>query len=311
MPKATDTLQIAIAFDQHYLQQFFALLSSIFANNADVCFNIHCIATGIEPSVKKDTELYVGEHQSVIFFYSVDEALLANLVIRSNWTQAVYYRLFFPFLVPEQVCRLLYLDTDIVVVGNLTELYSLPMQNFPVAAVYDNYVRKQPLIGIDEEGEYFNSGVLLIDVGLWKQHRVTERAIEYLQRNPDRIKFVDQCALNAVLVGNWKKLDYRFNVMYSYVPSDASLQELKKFIQDKVVVHYTLQRPWNFLCKNRLRYLYHSYLSASPLANQDSRYTDFRIEDIPQWLMLRATEFYLDAVVVRKAWRWTKNIFNT
>jgi lipopolysaccharide biosynthesis glycosyltransferase len=92
------------------------------------------------------------------------------------------------------------------------------MNEFPVAAVYDNYVKSQPLLGIFDEGEYFNSGMLLIDVEKWREQNISEKVMEYLLKYPERIKFVDQCGLNAVLNGNWMKLPARFNRIFTYLP---------------------------------------------------------------------------------------------
>ena len=46
------------------------------------------------------------------------------------------------------------------------------IDNYVIGAIYDNYVKTQELIGITEEGQYFNSGVLLIDVKKWIEQNV-------------------------------------------------------------------------------------------------------------------------------------------
>jgi lipopolysaccharide biosynthesis glycosyltransferase len=302
---AKEPIHIAVAFDQNYTSQFYALLASIFNSNKNILFHFHCVATGIDSKARRAAEQYALKKNCQLFFYEVDAKTVSNLLTKDAWTHAVYYRLFFPFLVPPGVSRLLYLDADTVVVGNLAELYFQPFAGFPVAAVYDNYVKKQPLVGIENEGCYFNSGVLLIDTELWKKQRVTERAIEYLEMYPDRILFVDQCALNAVLKDNWKILDYRFNVLYSYVPIGLSLTETKEFLRDKVVIHFTLERPWKFICKSRLRYLYHQFLSMSPLGKQRA-YEDFNLSAVPQWFQIRLIEFYLDNRLLQFLWKFLK-----
>jgi lipopolysaccharide biosynthesis glycosyltransferase len=168
--------------------------------------------------------------------------------------------------------------------------------------VYDNYVVTQPLIGITEENEYFNSGVLLIDIPLWKAQRISEQCFDYLLKYPERIRFVDQCALNAVLKQNWKKLDWKFNVLYTWLPEEATARQLKKFIEDKYIIHFTLHRPWNILCRNRFRTRYFKYLKASPAADK-SRYHDFSRNKIIPLLKLRILEMYMDSPYLKKLWR--------
>jgi lipopolysaccharide biosynthesis glycosyltransferase len=177
------------------------------------------------------------------------------------------------------------------------------MEHYPVAAVYDNYVKTQPLIDIVQEGEYFNSGVLLIDVNKWKQQNISEKACQYLLHNPQNILFVDQCALNVVLRNNWKKLDSRFNLMYSSLPDPLDKNQIHGLLKENVVVHYTLQRPWQMLCKNRLRNLYFFYLKRSGADQDWHGYADFEVKKIPAWIKIRLNELYFDLPYLRKMWR--------
>lgn len=298
-------IHVASAFDRNYYNPFCSFLSSLMHNSRNGSVVLHVISEDILDVTKAQLAQFVESHGNTICFYKISDFRIESLIVMSTWTKAVYYRLYFPLLIPTSVSRLLYLDADTVVVGNLAELYDQPLEGFPVAAVYDNYVKKQPLLGIEKEGVYFNSGVLLIDTQLWRQQRVTERAIEYLEKYPERILFVDQCALNAVLIDNWKRLEYRFNVLYSYVPTALSLEATKEFLRDKVVIHFTLERPWKFICRNRLRYLYHQFLAMSPSGKQ-STFVDFNLSALPQWFKLHLTEFYLDSRFLQRMWRSLK-----
>jgi lipopolysaccharide biosynthesis glycosyltransferase len=186
-------IHIAVAFDQNYLNQFYALSTSLFFNNKSCTIHLHTIATGITEVERSAIVAYVKKHGADISFYIIDQVQVSKFVLTNQWTSAVYYRLFFPLLVPTTVSRLLYLDSDTVAVGDVSELYAVNLDGYPVGCVYDNYVKHQPLIGISE-GEYFNSGVLVIDIERWKFLRISERAIDYLQKFPERILYVDQCA---------------------------------------------------------------------------------------------------------------------
>jgi lipopolysaccharide biosynthesis glycosyltransferase len=296
---------LGIAFDQNYLDQFYALITSVFRSNQGVPITIHAIATGIPAADQARVEAYVQAHQSTINFYQIDQKLVSRFVLGSKWTAAVYYRLFFPFLVPENVEQLLYIDTDTLVVGSLREFEQIELGLHPVAAVYDNWVKTQPLIGITEEGEYFNSGVLYMDIAEWKRQRISEQAFDYLLHYPERIKYVDQCALNAVLRNNWKKVDSRFNTLYSYIPETLPRQEFETFLVDKIILHFTLERPWTMLCQNRFRYLYSQYLQQSP-STKKSPYTDFALSKVPHFIRLRLRELYIDNPALGHQWRKLK-----
>jgi lipopolysaccharide biosynthesis glycosyltransferase len=296
-----NVIHIGIAFDQNYVLPFYALLNSILANNADFKINFHFIVSGIGEKEKTTIKDRIVRSGSAVEFYDPDLVQLKNLVLSGSWTSSVYYRLLFPLLIAEEVNTFLYLDCDIIVLKSLGELYNADLSEYPVAAVSDSYVPTQPLIGITEPGGYFNSGVLLIDVKKWNEQQISQKTLAYLEAFPERIKFVDQCGLNAVLKNNWAKLSIRFNLLFSSIPSDISARELKIFLRDKVVIHFTLQRPWNMLCRNRLRNLYFHYLRRSHRVRFSFlAYADFSFKKLPEWFKIRIVEFYIDTPILRK-----------
>jgi len=305
-----ETIHVAIAFDQNYLVQFYALLTSIFHNNKENDIHIHAIVSGLSESIKEKIRVYAIQNNSIITYYLIDEQIVSQYVLNNSRTSAVYYRLYFPLLVPAFVKRLLYLDTDTLVLNNLTELYDTNLENYPVGAVYDNWVKTAPYLGINQEGQYFNSGVLLIDVEKWKAQHISERSFTFLRDNPEKIHYVDQDALNAVLQNNWKRLDEKYNLMYSYISEGLSKDELKKYVADKVILHFTLQRPWNLLCRNRFRSLYFFYLKNSP-AKKLKKIIDFKWEKIPDLVKIRLIEFYHDSPVIQKFWKSWKGTERT
>jgi lipopolysaccharide biosynthesis glycosyltransferase len=305
MSDSNEPIHLAIAFDEKYLVPFYTLLTSVFYHNKQNTILIHAIATGISEQEKEAIIGYVRENNQDIRFYSIDEQFVSRFVLTSNWTAAVYYRLFFPFLVPPTVNRLLYLDTDTLVVNNLRAFDEIELQGYPVAAAYDNYVKTQPLIGIVEEGNYFNSGVMLINIPQWKQQEISEKAFNYLTVHPERIRFVDQDALNAVLKNNWIKIDNRFNLIYSVIPPGLARQQFNTFLADKIVLHFTLHRPWHMLCQNRFRYLYQYFQRLSPKKNEPT-IVDFSARKVKGFVKIRLQEFYFDNPLIMRWWRKIK-----
>lgn len=300
------TIHLAIAFDKQYVRHFLALLSSVFESTKKGGLHFHLIAPDVSIEQREGIETYIASHHARVEFYSFDQKVADELVLTGDWTPAVYYRLFFPLLVPVEAGRILYLDSDTLVLNDLSELFHEDMEGYPVAAVYDVYVQEQRLIGV-AEGNYFNSGVLLIDLQKWREQNITEKTLDYLKQYPQKILYVDQCGLNAVLKGNWKHLSARYNLLYSYIPQDISNGDLQRFISDKVIVHFTIHRPWTFLCRNRYRYLYWKYLKMNPLAGRSAiAYSDFSVSKIPEWINIRMIELYFDHAWLRRIWRIVK-----
>jgi hypothetical protein len=159
-----------------------------------------------------------------------------------------------------------------------------------------------PRLGIHEHGGYFNSGVLVLNIREWKAQKITEKAIDFIRRHPEQIHWVDQDALNAVLIGNWQRLHGRFNVQHAHVPRDLPSRRMADFLKDKVVVHYTYRKPWSGLCHCRLRYLYHYYRRRSPKRG-GRRYSDFTVSPayLYEFTRIRAAELLRASSVTARA----------
>lgn len=309
-------VHIALTFDQNYLVPFYVLVTSIFLNNKKNKIVLHTIATGVnEIEIKKILE-FVKSNGGKIYFYSIDESFrIDNLntpyLNSTHFTVAIFYRLFFPFLISENIDSLLYIDTDTIVLGDLHTLYSTNLNAFPVGVAIDTGMRRynDPLlqkIGVDKD-KYFNSGVLLINLKEWKKQKISENTLQFTLENQHVLKYPDQDALNYVLKDNYYKLSNSYNFTWNDISEDIPKKEILK--QQIVILHYTAIKPWNMLNSNRLRYYYHYYLKKSPLAGSKI-YTDFEWtrKKILLFLKIRMVEFYLDHVWMRNAWKNIKSL---
>jgi lipopolysaccharide biosynthesis glycosyltransferase len=117
-----DRIHIALAFDQNFIVPFYVLLTSIFLNNKNNNLLFHTITEGIDQKQKDEITSFVQGNNAEITFYSVDVKLVQQFILSldaPHVTSATYYRLYFPELVPTSVNKLLYLDIDIIVNGDL------------------------------------------------------------------------------------------------------------------------------------------------------------------------------------------------
>lgn len=296
MPVKATKIHLASAFDLNYITPFYVLLTSLFHNNKKNSLVVHTIATGINEKQKAAIADYVRQNGAEILFYGIDEAYVRNLAVlpkNKHFTVAVYYRLFLPSLLPAEVQKLLYIDTDTVVVDDLKPLYETAIGIKPFAAIPDSYPHIRTDLGLEHQSQYFNSGVLLIDVQNWLVQQVTEKAIRFMADHPERIKYVDQDALNATQKDNWVPLEKKYNVTWFDVPRHVSR---KKLADNAVIIHYTTaHKPWNALGGNKLRYVYHGYLKKSPHANR-KKYVDFKWNGnvLKKFFFIRFLEWYYE-----------------
>lgn len=301
-------IHIGVAFDQNFVTPFYVLLTSIFSSNKESHIHFHVIVTGISKEEKQNISAFIYQHNASISFYEIQEDMLPPDLPQSKaYPISIYYRLLFPFLVPNSVHRLLYLDTDIVVINSLQPLYQTNIGHLPVGVVIESFVSSRPELGILEAGRYFNSGVLLINVPQWREQKITERVLHFLIHNSHKLTWMDQDALNAVLINNYYPLDFKYNLTSEFIPKKLPRKELELFMEDKVIIHYTsggIKKPWSGLSRNRLRHYYHYYLKKSPHAFQ-KRYTDFNysLNYLIQFTKIRLLEFMIDHPTLWRFWQ--------
>ena len=188
---------------------------------------------------------------------------LADIVISdARFTPASYSRLLAADLVPEHTQRLVYLDSDVLVMRDLAPLFTVSLGDAPVGAVRDFAIPStdHELSGVRESPTprpYFNAGVLVIDVSRWRSLGVTDQALHYAAVGSEPLPLVDQDALNAV-VRSWHELDYRWNVQQVIFwgdrrprsPfSDDVYRQRRDLVSGAAVLHFVGgPKPWHPLC---------------------------------------------------------------
>jgi lipopolysaccharide biosynthesis glycosyltransferase len=139
---------------------------------------------------------------------------------------AAYLRLFLPDLMPPEVRRLVYLDSDVIVFGDLSPLWDVALDAAPFAAVAETFPLGDrggiPGAGPEHDptAPYFNTGVLLMNLPVWRAMRITERCLVYLHQQADQLRMADQDALNLVGYGRWIPLPRRWNWMLYLLESN-------------------------------------------------------------------------------------------
>ncbi len=184
-----------------------------------------------------------------MIFYDIDEKLNAVVPkVKTRWHRAIYGRLFLNEL-PEHydgIGRLIYLDCDLLMDRPVTELFTMDLNSKCLAAVTDadNSPRKKAL-GIPDECEYINSGVLVIDVVRWRELDASRRIIEYINSFPEALLYPDQDAINYVLGSEIYILPPEYNMMWMVCRRDIPkmLKRIPDFYYTSEQLEYALTNP--------------------------------------------------------------------
>lgn len=279
---------IVFATDQNYIQHLVVALKSLLENNKEQNFKIYIINGGIEKfifsKVKRICLDYNAELQSIV----IDDLIFKNLVTNHHFTKANYYRLLIPNFIDDE--KVLYLDADIVVNSSIKELYNFNFDDKYICAVLNLGFTRHKELKMSLSSEYFNSGVMLINNEKWKKDNISDQVVSFVDNNRENIKFVDQCGLNAIINGRWKKIPLKYNQQAAIFEDNFerkyhnfSSQELNEAKENPIIVHYTgSSKPWHFMNKHPYKKLYWKYLKMTPFKRIIPE--DLTIINIIKWL---------------------------
>lgn len=175
-------------------------------------------------------------------------------------TQGALFRLLLPDLI--DAAKIIYFDCDVIVNLDISQLWTVELQDRPIAAVLDPGIPTFPAIirqriqstGVSLQG-YFNSGVMVLNLNSLRQnYQLFKQATDYLEQWPESV-FHDQDALNWLFQHNYLQLDSKYNKIVSRSGVDELLQP--------AVWHFAGGKPWEYY-DSPLDMLYWKALALTP-----------------------------------------------
>jgi lipopolysaccharide biosynthesis glycosyltransferase len=132
--------------------------------------------------------------------------------------------------------------------------------------------KRHASLNMKETSDYFNAGILMINLELWRKHNVSKRVIEFVEKNPKVILYMDQCGLNSIIDGAWKKMPPKYNLQSLFFGEDSERflaafdkNEMEDSLKNPVIVHFTgVFKPWNFGEKHPYGKVYWKYRNQTP-----------------------------------------------
>jgi lipopolysaccharide biosynthesis glycosyltransferase len=145
--------------------------------------------------------------------------------------------------------RVLYLDVDLIVNGDLRPLWKTNLGDKVCAAVIDpgvdsnEFAAKWSLAG---PGMYFNAGMMLIDLDRLRSKPFLHNAVVILADPTKHCEYADQDALNIVLWNEWLPVDPGYNFQRKFLYDHcAAWKSLKPIRREPVIIHFTERyKPW-------------------------------------------------------------------
>lgn len=259
-------------------------LVSLLENNHKIVQKIFYLDGGLEGNNKEKLYDISEKYQvniEIISTKPIEKYLKENGVPKYKGSYATFCKLFVLDFIECQTTKLLYLDADTIIDGELQGIIDFDFHNCPVAMVYEALtLRHKKKIGMKGK-KYFNGGVVLFNVDKWREEG-REKAIHHIQNNHAIYASAEQDILNVVFEGEIALLPIRYNyttlnVQFTYDNLCKIFQLNEKFYyskaealkdKDNVAIYHGLGyfgvQTWHAEETHPFNDIWNNYLSKSP-----------------------------------------------
>ncbi|WP_049492142.1 glycosyltransferase family 8 protein [Streptococcus pseudopneumoniae] len=237
---------VVFAGDYAYIRQIETALKSICRHNSHL--KIYLLNQDIPQEWFSQIRIYLQEMGGDLI-----DCKLIGSQYKMNWSNKLphinhmtFARYFIPDFVTED--KVLYLDSDLIVTGDLTDLFELDLgENYLGAA--------RSCFGA---GVGFNAGVLLINNKKWKSETIRQKLIELTEKEHENVKEGDQSILNMLFKDQYSLLEDKYNFQIGFdagaaEKNHAFIFEIPLTPSPKILHYISPDKPWKQFSVGRLR----------------------------------------------------------
>lgn len=242
--------------DGRFISRMGVMLTSLFSSNKNNAFDVFVITDDLSPINRRKFLRLESKYgtRNVINIIDIPANLKKRFLFPCNghFSSAICYRFLVPILLPDNVDRVLYLDGDIIVNGDISNIFDFDMTGKAAAMVRNctNY---------DDNNIYFNSGVCLMNLDYWRKSNIGELCLNSIMEYWPSHIFLDQDILNDLLKGSILSLPITYNLQYPFICggnfcrfSNDFQKEIENASRNPRIIHYCgPAKPWQFIFLGR------------------------------------------------------------
>ncbi len=251
-PESAESVSATLVYsvDQCFLSLACVSIASILENRLGPAPSATLLLHDVDARSKDRAKRFLESLELKFNLVDVDGRWCEPWASSRGQSQAKFGILRFEDFLESEPARVLIVDADTRFAGDIAPLIDVDLLDAPLAAVDDSAVisdgRVEELtgkLGLPHGSGYFNAGLMVVDVAKWTRERLGEQAIAIFSEQPEILTFNDQCALNAVVQGQYRRLGFRWNHLVGSTPKHWPVS----------MYHYAGNlKPWQlFAARNR------------------------------------------------------------
>lgn len=267
-------LHVACAADTRYVRHSAAMLHSLITQTQERVVAHYLHGTDLPGAAAGELDEMMRHHGAEMVFHEIAPDRVGHFGGSGRFGPAMWYRALLPELLPA-VDRILYLDVDVIVMDEIAPLWEVDLAGAYLAAVtnvsVDFYHDHPQQLGLRRE-EYFNSGVLVLNLDAMRETAFAALLAHCLSERPD-LPFPDQDALNLTVGSRKVLLHPRWNCMNSLTTYRTTAIEIlgesavREALARPAIRHFEGpddNKPWHLLHDRTEQRLYRSHRVRTP-----------------------------------------------
>lgn len=296
-------MDIVFCISDNYIKHCAISIASILENNKNNCTTFHIISNDITDKNKNLLIKMLEKYKQKIFFYHFDNRKISawpcfKEKMPPHVTLQTYYRLFIPEILPSNINKVLYLDSDIIVLSDLLELWQTNITTYSVGVIagqWTNYTEAANRLDYNNKEIYFNAGVILMNLKYLREINLTQKSIDFITNYQEKIIYHDQDVLNKLLVDSKLILPVKWNVC-SFKKTDHIPTIYQSTIHDArkhpCIVHFfSPVKPWNPKSLHPFKSLYYFYSRFTPWSEKATFTISTYVKKILQQLNIMKSDY--------------------
>ena len=255
---------LLFCINSRYAELFKICLSSVAIHSGFDSMNASIIYSSLSDS--EIAEIKKLENSRLkINFIRFDDSVLSSSPTTGRYPKEIYYRLFAPVLLPDDIDRILYLDVDLICINSLVELYNTDIFSVYYAAC--SHTRKiltkfnALRLGLDiaDECPYINTGVLLMNLTRLRKNFDSRKIFDFIEKKGSSFILPDQDIIMGIYGDRIRLVDtLKYNLSdriltLNNMTGGRRRLTLRDVAQNTSIIHYCgRSKPWKKSYNGRL-----------------------------------------------------------
>ncbi len=282
---------ICFSLDENYCEQLAVAITSLLLNSdEDDSFSFYVLNENISEESRIKIRALKKIKDFEISFIDIDSKYFSDFPIpKYKWPECknstISRPAYFKYVIANELAHLdkvLYLDCDLLIINSLKELYNIDIGDNYAAMVQD--VETEKLSESFQISNYFNTGVMLINLKKWREEQLKDRLIKATYENIDRILFADQDVFNIVLDNKVMKLSKRWNYQFFLSTKEDNIRLYHNFDAYNIIHYAGQNKPWNQPYNSVIFDEYYNILQQTPFKNNLFKYKQMKYEHMYRYM---------------------------